>query len=345
MKPMEYYKDFAASLQAFFLDYLVRERGSSRHTIRAYRDTFSLLVDYMDTEHHVPPDRLSFSVLSVDKIRSFLNWLEECRGNSICTRNQRNAALRSFFKYMIYIDPIHINHWKSMGSIPMKNGPKGTLNYMSVDAVRAILEEIETGTPQGLRDLTMLSLLYNTGARVQELIDLTPLSVRRETPYVIELFGKGSKKRLVPLEDAMMNLLTKYMRIYRLDQRGRESYPLFPNRWGGKLTSQGVSYTIDKYVAMARIRNPDLLPDAITPHVFRHSRAMHLLQAGVNLVYIRDILGHVSVQTTEIYARTDSKQKREALENAYAAVGITEPDSKKWEQNPKLREMLKELCR
>ena len=142
-----------------------------------------------------------------------------------------------------------------------------------------------------------------------------------------------------------MELLLKYMKRFGLDVHGKETHPLFYNTWGEKLTNPGIAYVINKYASMARILNPDIIPEKISPHVFRHSRAMHLLQAGVNLVYIRDILGHVSIQTTEIYARADSKQKREALEKAYESVGITEPDVKQWERNPKLRELLKSICK
>jgi site-specific recombinase XerD len=337
--------DFAYELQSFFMDYLVRERGSSAHTIRAYRDTFTLLLDYLESKCQVSPDQVTFDTVDRSVIIAFLNWLQDEHQNSVCTRNQRLAAIRSFFKFMMYEDPTRMNQWKSICTIPMKKGPTGTLNYLTVEAVKTILEQIDASTNAGLRNLTMLSLLYNSGARVQELIDLRPLSIRKEKPFVVELFGKGSKKRLIPLEDAMMELLLKYMKRFGLDVHGKETHPLFYNTWGEKLTNPGIAYVIKKYASMARILNPDIIPEKISPHVFRHSRAMHLLQAGVNLVYIRDILGHVSIQTTEIYARADSKQKREALEKAYESVGITEPDIKQWERNPKLRELLKSICK
>lgn len=209
--------------------------------------------------------------------------------------------------------------------------------------MKCLLEQIDTHTPTGRRNLAMLSLLYNTAARVQELINLTPSSIRRSKPYVIELFGKGSKKRLVPLDEDIMRLLETYMEENKLNLSGREHHPLFYNAWDGRLTDPGVTYIIKKYAVMARMLHPELIPERISPHVFRHTRAMHLLQAGVNLVYIRDILGHVSIQTTEVYARADSKLKREALEKAYMDIGITEPKVKSWEKNPKLKEFLKSL--
>lgn len=340
---MKTYKDFADVLQDFFTVYLVKERGASGNTIKSYRDTFVHLIAYFKAHHKMDPENLSLSVMTKDNILKFLDWLQNNKSNSVSTRNQRYAALRSFFNYMMYLDPIHMSQWKSICSIKLKKGQSETLNYLSVAGVKCLLEQIDPQTCSGRRNLTMLALLYNSGARVQELIDLTPSSIRRSKPYIIELFGKGRKKRLVPLEDNIMQLLEAYMKENRLDIPGREHHPLFYNAWQDKLTNPGVAYIIRKYATMARVLQPELIPDKISPHVFRHSRAMHLLQAGVNLLFIRDILGHVSVQTTEVYARADSKLKREALEKAYVAIGITEPTVKTWERNTKLKEFLKGL--
>lgn len=341
---MEKHKDFAKALQDFFTEYLARERGSSRHTIKSYRDTFVLLIDYMEKKHKKTPDKIKLEDITKSSALDFLNWLEEENGCSVSTRNSRCVALRSFAHFLMYEYPEMMLQWKQICSIKMKRGQKGQMNYLSIEATKCLLEQIDIGNVQGRRNLTMLSLLYNTGARVQELIDLTPLSIRKEKPYAIELFGKGSKRRLVPLDDDIMNLLVKYMHENHLDVAGVEHHPLFFNVWGEKLTPPGVTYVLKKYFEMAKNEHPELFPDKISPHVMRHTRAMHLLQAGVNLIYIRDILGHVSIQTTEVYARADSKQKREALEKAYAAVGITEPEVKIWESNAKLREYLKSLA-
>lgn len=342
---MNTYKDFSHEILTFFSDYLIKEKGCSEHTIRAYRDTISALVDFMESQRGIHPDNIKFENLDKDCIVSFLNWLQDSHKNSSRTRNQRYAVIRSFFKYMMYEDPVHMEQWKQVCSIPMKREQKGTLNYLSVDAVKTILEQVNPATPSGLRNLTMLSLLYNTGARVQELIDLSPFSIRQEKPYYIEVLGKGAKKRIIPLDEEMIQLLQKYIDRFGLNRPGRETHPLFFNAWGGKLTNPGVSYVINKYADLARKINPEIIPEKLSPHVFRHSRAMHLLQAGVPLIYIRDILGHISIQTTEIYARADSKQKREALEKAYESIGIKEPKIKKWEKDVKLKQMLKDICK
>lgn len=341
---MEAYKDIAECIEKYFTDYLVKERGVSAHTVRSYRDTFVLLLEYMNKEKKISADKLGLDDIDRSIVLSFLDWLQEVKHNAVSTRNQRYATIRSFYEYMMYEDPVHLSRWKSICSIRLKREERNSVKYLTVDGIKAVFEQIDTNTREGRRNLTLLSLMYNLGARVQEMIDLTPSSIRASKPYVIELFGKGAKKRLVPVDDNMMNLLGNYMKEYGLDRPGMDHHPLFFNSWRAKLSNPGITYILHKYASMARIVHPDMVPSTPTPHTFRHSRAMHLLQAGVNLVYIRDLLGHVSIQTTEIYARADSKLKREAIENAYRDLGITEPDVKSWEKDPKLKAFLKSLA-
>jgi len=205
------------------------------------------------------------------------------------------------------------------------------------------LEQIPTNTKQGRRDLSLISFLYDSGARVQELIDLTPASLNLNKPYYVTLFGKGRKKRIVPLQDQQVALLQCYMEENGLNKTSHNQRPLFANNRGGEFTNRGITYTLTQYVNNARKRNPELIPDRISPHCLRHSKAMHLLQAGVNLIYIRDILGHVSIQTTEIYARADSKQKREALKAAYINIIPAVKYEGAWEKDSQLKIWLKGL--
>lgn len=339
----EQYKNFARTLQSFFEDYLVRERNVSGNTIRSYRDTFVLLLDFMNEALRISADKITFKDFDRDRIIKFLDWIQEKRKCSNNTRNQRYAAICSFFRYVTYLDPAHIVQWQSICSIKLKRAPHKDISYLAIEGVKCLFEQIPHDTLTGQRNLTMLALLYNTGARVQELIDLTPSSIRLERPYVIELSGKGSKKRGVPIDNEMMALLRRYMAKNGLDKPDKIHHPLFFNHWGEKLTNPGISYIIRKYATMARVKYPSLIPTDISPHKFRHSRAMHLLQAGVNLVYIRDILGHVSVQTTEIYARANPDVKAKVLEQAYADVGLSQPQMRSWEENPKLKSYLKGL--
>lgn len=206
------------------------------------------------------------------------------------------------------------------------------------------MSQINTNTKQGRRDLVLISLLYNTGARVQELINLTPGDFRLDNPATVELLGKGNKKRIVSLEEPIVKLVEGYLKEQGLSHLGKSNHPLFFNARHEALTTPGVTYIINKYVPMVRTLHPEMLKIKITPHVFRHSRAMHLLQGKVPLPYIRDILGHVSVVTTEIYAKVDSKLKREALEKAYEDLGIKEPEAKSWDEKSKLKAFLKSLA-
>lgn len=234
-----------------------------------------------------------------------------------------------------------MSQWQSVRSIRLKRAGKSSVSYLTIDGIKCLLEQIPAETRNGRRDLALLSLLYDSGARVQELVDLTPSSLRLYKPYIVELSGKGMKKRIVPLQEKQTELLRAYIKEFGLDQPSMNMHPLFFNSWGEKLTGAGVTYILLKYARIAKIVKPELIPEKISPHVLRHSKAMHLLQGGVNLVYIRDILGHVSIQTTEIYARADSKLKQEALKNAYADVIDKEPS---WVKDPKLKVFLKNLA-
>ena len=337
------FMDFPKSVQSFFHDYLVIERGVSANTVRSYRDTFTLMFEFFEQTMGIHPDSLSFKMLTRTKIIEFLNWLQDKRKVSASSRNQRYAALRSYFWYLIYLDPTRISQWNECRSIRLKKKEKNTVKHLSVDGVACLLQQVDSSSPKGLRDITLLSLMYNTGGRVQEIIDLTPGHIRLENPASIQLCGKGNKKRLIPLGEPIMLLLERYIESRNVVGLGKWHEPLFANSRGEKLSSQGITYILQKYASAANAINPELVPDKITPHVLRHSRAMHLLQAGVDLIYIRDILGHVSVKTTEVYARADSAAKRRALENAYTQVGI-EVEEKKWEKDDKLRAFLKALC-
>lgn len=341
-KANETYKDLGKALEEFFSKYLISERGISHHTLRSYRDAFVLLLEFFDSVKNIKPDHLSLENITKDNINEFLNWLET-KGCSIVTRNNRCAAIKSFVKYLVYIDPIHMSQWLSIASIKAKKTTKETVGYLTVEEMTKLLGNIDLSTSRGRRDHALLSLLYYTGIRAQELSDLTPSSVRKSKPYLIEVLGKGRKKRCIPIDDDVYKLITSYMVEQGLDRPEMSKHPLFFNAWGEKLTTAGLAYIVNKYASATRTVYPDLFSGKISPHSFRHSRAMHLLQSGVNLVVIRDILGHTSIQTTEIYARTDSKLKRDALAKAYNAVGKFEPQKTSWEKDPKLKAFLKGL--
>lgn len=316
--------DFAKNLTAFLTGYLPGERGASPHTIASYRDTFRLFLAFAHAQKGIPADRLTLGQITKDLVVEFLQWLEHERRSSAATRNVRMAALHSFFRYLQYQSPEHLAEWQRILAIPVKRTEKPSIHYLSVEGIRLLLDTPNQSTRQGRRDLALLSLLYDSGARVQEIIDLTPSMVRLDPPYTVKLMGKGKKVRIVPLLEQQVKFLRIYMTEQKLVEPFANRYPLFSSARREKLTRVGVNYILTKYANQARTRNPALIPETLSCHGLRHSKAMHLLQAGVNLVYIRDILGHSSVQVTEIYARTDSQQKREAIERAYSDVAPSE---------------------
>ena len=335
MKPT----DFSKSLTDFLSKYLPAERGMSYNTISSYKMTFILFIEFMNTQKNVNVQKLSLSHCNRESIVQFLDWLQLTRKSSASTRNVRLAALHSFFKFMQYREPDRLNEWQQILSIKVKKAKKEVINYLSVDGITLLLRQPDQLSRKGARDLAMLALMYDTGARVQEIIDLTPSSLRLDKPFTIKLIGKGNKARIVPLMEQEVVHLKYYMQKNKLFEPYANLYPLFFNSRKEKLTRAGVSHVLQRYADMARSKNPSLIPDKISCHSLRHSKAMHLLQAGVNLVYIRDILGHESVQTTEVYARVDSKHKREAIEKAYSDVMNSEVPE--WNNNENLINWLK----
>lgn len=222
-----------------------------------------------------------------------------------------------------------------------KKSVKPIMNYLTVEEMKILLQQPDTTKPKGRRDLALLSLMYDTACRVSEVISLTPQCVRLDEPYTVIITGKGNKNRVVPMLEEQLDILKIYMKENGLLRSECLQHPLFTNCWGEKLTRAGVANILDRYIKKAKLLHPTLMKGKISCHSLRHSKAMHLLQAGVNLVYIRDILGHVNVQTTEIYARADSKVKREAIEKAYIKV-VQEVDTKPmWQGNEKLMDFLK----
>lgn len=331
--------DFPKSLADFLTKYLPAERGMSSNTIASYRMTFILLISFMKEYKGIKPQKLVFSDLTKTCIEEYLNHLEQVRKCSVSTRNVRLAALHAFFNFVQYEWPEQLDECRRILSIKQKKAKQGTINYLTVEGIQLLLSQPDLSTKKGIRDLALLALMYDCGARVQEIIDLSPGSIRLNKPYTIKLVGKGSKARIVPLMDEEVVHLKNYMSKSDLSEPHAEMYPLFYNTRREKFTRAGITHILHKYAAMARSHNDALVPKKISCHSLRHSKAMHLLQAGVNLVYIRDILGHVSVKTTEIYARVDSKQKREAIEKAY--VNVVKKEAPVWVNNDSLLDWLK----
>ena len=332
--------DFAKALSHYLSIYLPGQRNVSLNTIKSYRDTFKLFLRYCQQECRLSIERLGLSRIDKVLVLGFLEWLEKGRHNGVATRNQRLACLHGFFRYVQCEDPAGLLACQKILSIPMKKTQAGAISHLTPDALKLILEQPDISNARGRRDLTLLCVLYDTGARVQELADLCVRDVRLEAPPILTLTGKGRKKRQVPLMSNTSTLLKQYMAESLTIQEGIPDHPLFFNRWRRKMTRAGISYILDKYVSQARASS-QIIPDKVTPHVIRHTKAMMLLQAGISLIYIRDLLGHADVTTTEIYARADTEMKRKALENAYPALVSTKLPA--WEKDESLLTWLESL--
>lgn len=310
--------DFAVLLHRFLTAHLAGRRGCSPHTIASYRDTFKLLIAWFRDNRSVAPEKLTLDYFDADAVTGFLDWLETERHNSISTRNQRLAAVSSFFRWLQSEEPTRMACCQTILAVPAKRDVQPRVNHLTVEQTRNLLAAPDRATRRGRRDATLLATLYDTAARVQEFADLTVGDIRLAPPPLVVLTGKGRKTRHVPLSDNTAALLNVYLTEHALDRTGHDDHPLFTNQHHGKLSRGGVAWILAKY--QARAGDPALAGVDLSPHILRHSKAMHLYEAGVALPFIRDILGHVDLTTTEIYARASTESKRKALEAAYADI-------------------------
>ncbi|MEN6318637.1 MAG: tyrosine-type recombinase/integrase [Syntrophaceae bacterium] len=337
MKPT----DFAYHLTNYLTKHLPGVVGASKNTVLAYRDTFSLILRFARSQEGIREEKLSLQALDKDFVIRFLAWLEGDRGCSASTRNQRLAAIHAFFAYLQPVIPDMLFQIQGVIAIPMKKHRQSAMQFMSEEGIKAVLAEPDISTKAGRKHLVILSFLFATGCRVQELVDMTVADAMYNSNTVARLTGKGNKSRFVPLDNGFVNLLKQYLDEFGLSDSKRSGDLLFANHTGQKLTRQGVTYILKKYAALARQKRPGLIPERISPHSMRHSRAVSLLRAGVDLIYIRDLLGHVSVQTTEIYARVDGEMKRKALEKAAGSIGCDQLPA--WQKDKTLLEWLQSL--
>ncbi len=303
MKPT----DFAYYLSDFLTGYLAGQRNLSINTIKSYRDTFVLLLEFLRDAFSLSPEKVIIKQIDKTMVEEFLKWLETHRNNSISTRNQRLAAVHAFFRYLQSQKPEYMFHSQKILSIPLKRAPKPVVDFLSEEAIKQVLSMPDISMPSGRRDLTLLSTLYDTGARVQELADLTVRNIRLEKPAVVSITGKGRKTRHIPIMEQTAKLLSFYTKEHNLTSPEKLEHPLFFNKQGLKLTRQGITYILKKYAVIDEIEN-------ITPHMIRHTKAMHLTQASINPIYIRDFLGHSDLKSTSVYSKTNSETKRKALE-------------------------------
>lgn len=304
---------FEGHVARFFACHLPDVKGASPNTVASYRDAIVQFVSFASGRSGKAVEALGVEDLGGDALGEFLDHLERSRGVAVSTRNHRLAAARSLFRYIQARDPVWMEACSSALAVGRKRCPPPLVGYIGVEGMRAVLAAPDPSTREGLAHLAALSLLYESAARAQELIDVRACDLSAGFSAVV-LHGKGGKSRVIPIGREVSAIIDRHVR----ESGASGDAPLIAGRQG-KLSRSGLRYVVEKYSEAARSDGANV-PPKVTPHMFRHSRAMHLLEAGVNLVYIRDLLGHVSVTTTEIYARANPEMRRKAIEERGARI-------------------------
>ena len=324
-------------LHSFFYGWLVEQCNASRHTVISYRDTWRSFLRYVATSKHRSVAKLELADLTAPHVLAFLKHCEEQRKVSIGTRNCRLAAVRSFFAFLLDREPLTAGQCAEVLRIPVKRAPQRELFYLEEHEVAAILAEPDRSTLEGQRDHTLLAFLYNTGARIQEALEICPSSLRLEAPAHVRLVGKGRKERLCPLWPETTALLRALLQRTPREPDQR----VFLNRYGEPLGAAGVRFKLAQYVKRARKKVPSLAGKDVSPHTFRHTTAVHLVAAGVDVTVIRSWLGHARLDTTNHYARASVDTKRKALEKV---GGASRPgQATRWKREAQLMAWLDSL--
>lgn len=320
-------KDFSYYIKKYLTIHLKEKINASDNCIRSYRDTFKLLLLFYKEELNLNISKLNFESFSLANIDLFINWLKKNRNSSISTCNQRLACLKSFSKYLIYEVPEILPELQKIILKQHTKLLKEEIKFLSTEEIKLILGQPNQNTKKGLKELVILSTLYDTGIRVTELINLSFDDLRLGQISTIKVFGKGNKYRTIPISDNLKTLLSQYVNKFNISNG-----ILFKSNQNKKYTSNGIRYIISKYTKKIQFK--------VTPHTFRHSKASHLVEANVPLIYIRDLLGHEHVSTTEIYAKVNLKIKNDILNRNSNLECKT---SYSWNKNDELMEWLNNL--
>ena len=336
-------EEFALLVSKYLADYLPVQKNLSSNTILSYRNTFMLLLTFMQQLKAVPPEKMEFSCLDSRCIQDFLLWLETERNCSISTRNQRLAAIHSFVKYAMFVRPEMLYECQQILGVSYKKVPQTTIHYLTEDETRLLLAQPDTSSFKGIKDAAMLSLLYDSAARVQEFIDLSVGDLRLIQPAALTVTGKGRKTRQVPIMKGTAHLLEQYISMNPLSGRHSLGHPLFVSHTGNRFTRPGITHVLNKYCLQAF--GSDGLAFPVTPHILRHSKGMHMLHAEVNIYYIKEFLGHSDLSTTErYYIRADTEMKRKALSKMADNLVPTPSDEiPGWKKDSNLLSWLKSL--
>jgi integrase/recombinase XerD len=306
---------FAALVQEFFCQRLMAQRNASPETVASYRDTFRLLLGFAEERLKKTPSDLAIRDLDPSLVLDFLDHLEQRRGNGVRTRNLRLTAIRSFMKFVSHRDPSVLQTVQRVLAIPSKRFDRPLIGYLSRDEIDAIIAAPATDRWSGRRDRVLFATLYNTGARVSEIIGVRRRDLSLNGSPFIQLHGKGRKDRSVPLWRTTSTALQQWLTTLAASP----DQPVFPNRAGSTMSRSGVEDRLDRAVRAATEKCPTLRDRRVSPHTVRHATAMHLLQAGVDLTVIALWLGHESPTTTHLYVEADLRMKQQALEKVQPA--------------------------
>jgi len=309
MKPSNRTPSFATLLQEFFLERLVQQRNASAQTVAAYRDSFRLLLLFAQRHLDKPPESLTLADLDAPLVLAFLKHLESERHNSIRSRNARLAAIRSFLHFAAFKEPTALPVIQRVMAIPVKRFDKPLLGFVSRDEIQAILDAPDDATWCGQRDRIMFATLYNTGARVSEIISVRVEDVVLDGSAAVRIQGKGRKQRCVPLWKNTAAGIRHWLK--RIENQPNQ--PLFPSCSGAPMTRSAITARLQIAVQSAAACCPQLAKRHISPHTIRHATAMHMLQAGVDITLIALWLGHESPATTHTYVEADLTMKERAL--------------------------------
>ena len=335
---------FWPCLRIYFSVYLPRQRNSSPHTIAACKDTWNLLLRYFSKERGMNLADISIGDISSAAVTGFLDYMSETKGWSPSTRNHRLSCIRSFFNYAALQEPALYAYAAALKAIPAQRNRNNTvIKYMSQDAVKTLLGIPDPKTKNGLRDQFFMSLMYDTAARDCEMLAMH-LSDYNAESLTVYLMGKGAKPRLVPVSAETTSLFVRYRDRMHPENVGND--PMFytiHNNAKTSMSDDNVARFIKKYAESARKENPNI-PDHVSPHMFRKSRAMHLYQAGMHLTMLSEFLGHEDPQTTLVYARADVEMKRDAIYKATKNSTVLHSDVEKpiWEDDA---DIISRLCR
>ena len=299
----------AATMELFFTERLAKQRQASPRTVISYRDTFRLLLRFVQDRTGKAPSTLGWEDVGAEVISTFLDHLEVDRHNSARSRNTRLAALRSLFGYAALRHPEHADLIRQVLAIPQKRYDKTTVSFLTDEEVRALLGAPDLGRWEGRRDRALMALAVQTGLRLSELIGLNGGDVQLGTGAHVRCRGKGRKERCVPLTASTVGVL----RVWVQERAGRLDEPLFPTRTGRRLSDDAVERRVDTHKALADQRCPSLQTKKLTPHVLRHTSAMSLLRAGVDVAVIALWLGHADTRSTDAYLHADLTIKERAL--------------------------------